>query len=290
MAVVEGVMMRCAGRWAVAVRNAEGGITVEEGAVPRWPAQLRSVPFVRGVVGLAESLTIGVRAMVWSTAQATGSHPRRPVSVGGTIALALLLVASVFFVLPATVARAVAADHGSVAFTAIEATLRLSLFLAYLWGISRIAEVRRLFGYHGAEHMAVSAFEAGVPLDVASARPYGTRHVRCGTTFMLVVMVLAVGVHAFVGSATWSVLVASRVVTLPVVAAVAYEMLAFADRHRASAFMRAVLVPGLALQAMTTRPPDDDQLEVAFVAIRAVAWKMADAPAGAGASVEVLPL
>src|SRR6266545_4646096 len=263
MAVVEGVMMRCAGRWAVAVRNAEGGITVEEGAVPRWPAQLRSVPFVRGVVGLAESLTIGVRAMVWSTAQATGSHPRRPVSVGGTIALALLLVASVFFVLPATVARAVAADHGSVAFTAIEATLRLSLFLAYLWGISRIAEVRRLFGYHGAEHMAVSAFEAGVPLDVASARPYGTRHVRCGTTFMLVVMV---------------------------VAAVAYEMLAFADRHRASAFMRAVLVPGLALQAMTTRPPDDDQLEVAFVAIRAVAWKMADAPAGAGASMEVLPL
>ena len=272
MAVIEGVMMRRAGTWAVAVRTPDGGISVRTGTVPAWAARWSSVPLVRGIVGLAESLSVGVRAMAWSAAEAAPPRARtdRSPSVGGTVALALLLVASIFFVLPATVAKAVSAGHGSLGFTAVEAALRLGLFLTYLWGIGRIPEVRRLFGYHGAEHMTVSTVEAGEPLTVAATRAFGTRHVRCGTTFMLVVMVLAVGAHAVVGSTAWAVLVASRLVALPVVAAVAYEVITFADRHPSSRVMRSLLAPGLALQAMTTRPPDDYQLEVALVAVRAV--------------------
>jgi uncharacterized protein YqhQ len=271
MALCNGVLMRGPGRWAAAVRLADGTIRVREGGAAPWATHARQVPIVRGCVALAESMAIGIPALLWSIAQAAPvgrAVPVRKSVVIRTAVLALALVIGIFFVLPATLAKLLAGGHGSLLFALAEASIRLAVLLAYLVGIGHLADVRRLFAYHGAEHATVGAYEAGAPLTVEAASRFGTRHVRCGTTFLLVVLVLAVVAHAAVGPASWTVLLLSRVAVVPIVIGVSYEMLRAAAGRSQRRLVRWLLAPGLALQSLTTRRPDAGQLEVALVALR----------------------
>jgi uncharacterized protein YqhQ len=280
MAVIEGVLMRGPERWAVAVRRPDGSIAVDSGEAPEWSQRWAQVPFARGIAALADSLSLGVRALGWSTEVSGKAEPGRKLRVVPTAALAVVLAAGLFFVLPAATARLLVGAGAATGW--VEAGVRLSVFVGYLALVGRLPDIARVFAYHGAEHMAVSAHESGGALDVASARRYGTRHPRCGTTFMLVVVFGAACVTVMLGELPWAKLIASRLLLVPVMASVAYELLRLAATRLDRPVVRWLLAPGLALQSLTTRPPDDDQLEVALVALRTA---LAPAP-----SVAVVPM
>ncbi|HEX9991947.1 MAG TPA: DUF1385 domain-containing protein [Acidimicrobiales bacterium] len=271
-AVCEGVMMRGEDRWAVAVRRADGRVETRVEDVPPWCGRFERVPVVRGVAALAESFTIGVRGLTWSVerASADAGQPVTLPSLARTVALALGVVLTGFVIFPAALGRLAGGSHGLVV-TAVEGAVRLAILLTYLVAIGRRADVRRLFAYHGAEHRAVATYEAGAPLTPEAARAFGTRHLRCGTTFLLLVVVVAVVVHSLAGAPGWGVLFASRLVAVPVVAGLAYELLRAAARGAERwPVVWVLMAPGLALQALTTREPDDGQVEVALAALSAV--------------------
>ncbi|MER3453483.1 MAG: DUF1385 domain-containing protein, partial [Acidimicrobiia bacterium] len=220
-AVVEGVMMRGVDRWAVAVRLPDGSIEVDVRPAPRWVDRWARVPLVRGVVSLAESLTLGMRALTWSTERQAGSAgvELSRGQVGLTVAVAVALFSGLFIVLPAVVSKGAGDLLGNrVAFNVFEGLLRLGLFLGYIAAVGRMPDIRRVFQYHGAEHKAIAAFERGAPLTPAAAQRFTTEHVRCGTNFLLLVMVLAILTHTVVGRPGWAVLLVSRVLLVPVVA------------------------------------------------------------------------
>jgi uncharacterized protein YqhQ len=273
-AVMEGVMMRGARTWAVAVRRPSGDIEVQLNDAPTWAKRVAKIPLVRGVAALAESMSLGLRALNWSAARAADEDDEQPLTRGQTAVLTLVAVGlfvGLFVVLPAVATKSIGDFGSSVAFNAVEGVIKLALFLGYIVLIGRMDDVRRLFEYHGAEHKAIAAFERGVPLTAASAQRFTTEHVRCGTNFLLIVMVLSIATHTLVGRPGWLVLVASRVLLVPVVAGIAYEYIRFVasriDRNQA---MRVLMAPGLALQRLTTREPSLDQLEVAIASLRAV--------------------
>lgn len=271
-AVCEGVMMRGDGRWSVAVRRADGSIDVRVEDVPPWCGRFERLPVVRGVAALGESFTIGLRGLTWSIERAAvdAGQPAALPSLARTVAVALGVVITGFVIFPAALGRLAGGSHGLVV-TAVEGLVRIAILLAYLVAIGRRADVRRLFAYHGAEHRAVATYEAGAPLTPEAARAFGTRHLRCGTTFLLLVVVVAVGVHALTGAPGWAVLLASRVVAVPLVAGLASELLrAAAKGAERWPVVRVLMAPGLALQALTTREPDDGQVEVALAALSAV--------------------
>jgi uncharacterized protein YqhQ len=275
MAVYGGVLLRRAGRWAVAVRGSDGTIEVDEGDVPTWSTRTARVPVVRGVVALVESFTIGARALAWSLARRVVPPDRKqpaPISLGRTAALAVVVTVAAFVLLPAAVAAVLVAsfggDHGPFAVTSIEAVLRVAILLGYLGAIRRIAEVRELFAYHGAEHMVVAAHESGETVTVDAARRFSTRHARCGTTFLLVVVMVATLMHALVGDGPIAHQLAARTLMVPVIAGVAYEVLRLAARGWAP--FRWIAAPGIFLQRLTTAMPDDAQLEVGVTALNAL--------------------
>ncbi len=272
-AVMEGVMMRGAHTWAVAVRAPEGDIELEVHDAPRWADRYAKIPLVRGVVMLAESLALGFKALAWSANRQVPEEDRLSKgAMGGTIAFALIVFTGLFILLPAFGAR------GANRFIPLdgfwlhvaEGGLRLALFIGYLVVIGRLHDVNRVFQYHGAEHKAIAAYENGVEVTPKSAQRFTTEHVRCGTNFLLTVMVITIVVYAFVGRPGWVLLIASRVLLLPVIAGVAYEVIRFAARHMDSRIVRVLMRPGLALQRLTTREPGLDQLEVAITSLRAV--------------------
>ena len=274
MAVHEGVMMRGRDRYAVAVRLPDGTIDVMAAPLPTWGGPWVKVPVARGVVALAESMTLGVRALTWSAARVGLAPPGQAAEMAGpttrlwpTVLLAVVIVVSVFVMLPAAVAGAVTDD--AHAFHVVEIGMRLALFLGYLGAIGRLVIVRRLFQYHGAEHKVVSAMEAGEALTPETADGYSTRHPRCGTSFMLVVMVVAAATHALFGTPGWVDLFASRLLVVPLVAGVSYEILKLTGRNVDRWWGRWAAAPGMALQGLTTREPDLDQLEVAIAALEA---------------------
>lgn len=272
-AVVEGVMMRGADRWAVAVRLPDGSIDVTVEAAPRWGDRWSRVPVVRGVVALAESLTLGLRALTWSAARQADEEgvPVGRGQLAATVAVAVAVFSGLFIVLPAVASKGAGnLLPNRVAFNVFEGVLRLGLFLGYIALIGRMADVRRVFEYHGAEHKAIAAFERGAPLTPEAAQRFTTEHVRCGTNFLLLVMVLAILAHTLVGRPGWAVLVASRLLFVPVVAGLAYEVIRFAACRMGNRLVRALMAPGLALQRLTTREPSLDQLEVAIASLRAV--------------------
>lgn len=268
-AVLEGVMVRADDRWAVAVRRPDGAVLTEGSEVPRWSAWGRPVPVVRGVVALVSTIALGMRALGWSRQILEGGeeeHTSRAQVVGATV-VSLTFFVTLFAVGPAAVAR-VLAGHG-VWFGVVETLARLVLFVGYVAAIGRVPGVRRTFEYHGAEHQAIAAFEAGAPLDVASVRSFSPRHARCGTDFLVLVGIVAIVVFAFYSPAGWLALAASRIILLPLVAGIAYEILRVADRPWARRWFSPLLAPGLAVQRLTTRPADDAQREVAIAALRA---------------------
>jgi uncharacterized protein YqhQ len=213
---------------------------------------------------------VGLRALKWS-AQVADPEDEAELSnrsLALTTAAALLIFTAIFAVVPAAAARAVGFDGW--AFAVAEAVVRLLLFTGYLVLIGHSPGIARTFAYHGAEHMVISAHEHGAPMTVDGVRPFSVRHARCGTDFLLLVVVVAIVVFSFVGDASWPVLIATRVLGLPVVAGLAYEVLKLAKRRPDSRLVKVLTAPGLALQAMTTRQPDDAQLEVALAALAAV--------------------
>jgi uncharacterized protein YqhQ len=267
--VIEGVMIRADDRWAVAVRRPDGEIVCEQATVPAWAGALRRVPVLRGALALVATVALGMRALSWSRAASEGDEGRPPskAAVAAATIISIGILVSLFAVLPALGARMVADDQGAL-FATVEAVLRLTMLVAYIAAIGRLPGIRRTFEYHGAEHQAVAAFEAGAHLDLESVRTFSPRHARCGTDFLVLVALVAVLVFALISVDSWWAMLASRVLLLPVVAGLAYELLRLSDHSWARRWLRPVLAPGLAVQRLTTRPPTDAQIEVAIAAVQ----------------------
>jgi len=282
-AVLEGVMMRGVSTWAVAVRAAEPadlpdeqrGVEVQSFplvSVLRKHRALR-LPVVRGVVALWESLAIGFRALgISANAQLPeGEQEISSKAWTGTIVLALSLSVGLFFLLPAAIANfSGAGEDNGLVFVVVEKLIRIAIFLGYLWLISRMRDLQRVFQYHGAEHKTISCYEAGLELTPENAQRFSRLHPRCGTSFLLIVMIVAIVVFAPFGKLDWHWLFVSRVVGIPIVAGLAFEAIKWFGRNRAKRWARALMWPGLQLQRLTTREPDHAQLAVAIAALGAV--------------------
>jgi uncharacterized protein YqhQ len=275
-AVLEGVMMRGVSVWAVAVRKPEGDIEVTSEPLVSWAKRHRVLrwPVIRGVVALAESLKIGFRALA-SSANAQ-LDPEEQQEIGGftwgvTIAFSLVLAIGLFFVVPVGATSLIKDQLGSaLLFWLVEGCLRTAIFIGYIVLISRISDLRRVFEYHGAEHKTISAYEAEDRLIPSRAKLYSRLHPRCGTSFLLIVMVLAIFVFAPIGLPAWYWLVLSRILGIPLIAGLSYEVIKWAGKNRNKRWVRAVMWPGLMLQNLTTREPDREQLAVAIAALEAV--------------------
>lgn len=274
-AVIEGVMMRGPGKIAVAVRKPNGEITVDlkpAGSISdRYP--ILKKPFLRGVVSLVESLIYGMKALSFS-AQASGEEEEEKMSsleLAGTIAFSVGLAILLFVVLP-TGAMKLLQNTGvsPVVLNLCEGCLRLGIFLLYIWGISRQKDIQRVFQYHGAEHKTIYTYEHGLPLRVENVRPFSTLHPRCGTNFLMIVMLISIFIFTFLGWPSLWERILSRILLMPVVAGISYEIIRFAGKHMDKLWVRTAILPGLALQKLTTRQPDDDQIEVAIASLKAV--------------------
>ena len=278
-AVLEGVMMRGVSVWAVAVRKPEGEIEVTSEPLVSWAKRHRVLrwPVIRGVVALGESLKIGFKALAISAnAQLEAEEGEEPEEIGGwmwglTIALSLALAIGLFFVVPVGATSLIKDELGSAfLFWLVEGVLRTLIFIGYIVAISRLPDLRRVFQYHGAEHKTISCFEADDRLVPTRAKLYSRLHPRCGTSFLLIVMVLAIFVFAPIGLPAWYWLLASRILGIPLIAGLSYEVIKWAGKNRRKGWVRAVMWPGLMLQNLTTREPDEQQLEVAIAALDAV--------------------
>jgi uncharacterized protein YqhQ len=278
-AVLEGVMMRGISVWAVAVRRPDGEIEVTSEPLVSWAKRSRVLrwPVIRGVVALAESLKIGFRALAISAnAQLEEDEQGEKQEIGGfmwglTIAFSLALAVGLFFVIPVGATSLIKDELGSsLLFWLVEGILRTAIFIGYIWAISRLPDLRRVFEYHGAEHKTISCYEAEDALTPQRAKVYSRLHPRCGTSFLLIVMVLAIFVFAPIGLPAWYWLLASRILGIPLIAGLSYEVIKWAGRNRRKRWVRAVMWPGLMLQNLTTREPDEDQLAVAIAALEAV--------------------
>jgi uncharacterized protein YqhQ len=272
-AVMEGVMMRGARSWAVAVRTPEGDIEIVTHEAPTWAERWAKVPLLRGVMGLAESMSLGFKALAWSADRQIPEEERiSSKAMGWTMGIALALFTAIFIVIPAFINKGVADRFGveGFAFHLVEGGIRLGIFLGYLLLIGQIKDIKRVFQYHGAEHKAIAAYENGVEVTPESAQRFTTEHVRCGTNFLLTVLVVTIVVYSFVGRPSLPWLIASRIILIPLIAGLAYEVIRFAARHMQWAWIRVLMKPGLALQKLTTREPSLDQVEVAVASLRAV--------------------
>src|SRR3954447_19437479 len=278
-AVLEGVMMRGISVWAVAVRRPDGEIEISSEPIRPWATRHRlwRLPVLRGVVALGESLKIGFRALAISAnAQLEEDDEGEPEEIGGwvwglTIAFSMLLAVGLFFIVPVGLTSLIKDKLGSpFLFWLVEGVLRTGIFIAYIAAISRLKDLRRVFEYHGAEHKTISCYEAEDELTPARAKLYSRLHPRCGTSFLLIVMVLSIFVFAPLGLPAWYWLVASRIVGIPLIAGLSYEVIKWAGKNRRKPWVRSVMWPGMQLQKLTTREPDLSQLAVAVASLEAV--------------------
>jgi uncharacterized protein YqhQ len=291
-AVLEGVMMRGVSTWAVAVRKPSADQVAEarnlepgeeargEIAVTSFPLtsvlrrhRLLRLPILRGVIALVESLRIGYRALAIS-ANAQLGEDQDEISGGawwGTVALSLTFAVGLFFLVPVGLTSLIKdALPGSIVFVIVEKLIRIAIFLGYLWLISRMHALRRVFEYHGAEHKTISCYEAGLELTPENAARFSRLHPRCGTSFLLIVMIVAIVVFAPLGTPAWYWLFLSRVLGIPLVAGLAFEIIKLFGRNRRRRWARILMWPGMQLQLLTTREPDRSQLAVAIAALQAV--------------------
>lgn len=292
-AVLEGVMMRGVGSWAVAVRKPSAEQLGDDGAridlndpptgdidVEAFPVntilkrhRLLRLPIIRGVFALGESLVIGFRALGIS---ANAQVPEEEEPIGGwlwgaTIVIALAFSIGLFFVVPVTLTNFIKDELGSaVLFWIVEGILRTVIFLGYLVLISRMRDLRRVFEYHGAEHKTISCYEAGLEMTPDNAQHFSRLHPRCGTSFLLVVMIVAIFVFSPLGLLPWWALVTSRIVGVPLIIGISFELIKLAGKHRSKAWVQLIIWPGMQLQKLTTREPDHTQLAVAIAAMEAV--------------------
>jgi uncharacterized protein YqhQ len=273
-AVIEGVMMRGQKHRVIAVRRPSGGLTLDVKPLSSvYTGWMRKTPFLRGIIVLIEAMVLGIQSLLYSADVALEEEEEKVsgglvwLMVTFSVALAVVL----FFIIP-LFATKLLDDYinSSIMFNVIEGIIRLGMFIAYLRLISLAPDIKRVFAYHGAEHKAVNAYEHGVPLEVEAVKAHSTAHTRCGTSFLFIVLIIAILVFAIVGLPSLWLMVLSRILLLPAIAALGYEVVYFSARHSKNGFIRALLTPGLWLQTLTTKEPDDSQLEVAVAALQRV--------------------
>ncbi len=265
------MMIRGRGAVVTAVRRPGGQIGTDVKPLSSiYTGRMRRFPLVRGVIVLIEAMVLGVKSLLFSANVAVEEEEEE---IGGgaiflMLASAAVLVAALFFLAPLFLTRLVG-DYitSSIVFNIIEGVIRLIIFIAYLKIMSLLPDIRRVFTYHGAEHKTVNAYEAGVPMEVDAIRAYSTAHVRCGTSFLFTVLIIAIVVFSLVGRPALWLMITSRIVLIPVIAAIGYEITYFSARHTHNWFVRILLAPGLLLQSLTTGEPDDSQMEVAIAAM-----------------------
>jgi uncharacterized protein YqhQ len=270
-ALMGGVMIRGRNSMAIAVRKMDGDIDISSRPLATlYKGKWREVPFIRGVIALIEAVVLGTGALMYSAQVSTETEQEKitPGMIWGSVIVGVVLAVGLFFVLPLLAARLLDPFIPS-AFVSnlIEGLIRVVFFIVYIALIGRMKDIREIFAYHGAEHMSVNAYEAGAPLEVGPVRNYSTAHTRCGTSFLLVVLVLSILMFALLGRPDIWISIASRILLLPVIAALSYELIKFEAAYSHNRFIHVLLMPGLWLQSMTTRQPDDRQLEVAIAAM-----------------------
>jgi len=273
-AVIEGVMMRGQKAMVTAVRRPGGGLAIDVQTLANiYTGRLRRAPLIRGIIVLVEALVLGMKTLLYS-ANVSLEEEEEKIS-GGLVwvmlVIALVFAIALFFMAPLFLTKLLDPYLNSpLVFNLIDGFIRLIILIAYLKLISLVPDIKRIFAYHGAEHKAVNAYEDGAPLEVEAARGYSTAHVRCGTSFLFVVLIIAIVVFALVGLPSLWLMVLSRVLLIPVIAALGYEVIYFGANHARNRLVRAVVAPGLWLQRLTTREPDDSQLEIALAALQKV--------------------
>lgn len=273
-AVIEGVMMRGTDKVAVAVRQPNGEIVVDVNSVnslrDKYP--ILKKPLLRGVIALFESLYDGMKALAYS-AQVSGDEDEQLTGkeMAMTIATSVALAIGLFIVIPTWSMRFLhALTDDSMLLNLAEGVLRMAIFLSYIAAISSMKDIQRVFQYHGAEHKTIYTYEAGLPLVVENVRPFSTLHPRCGTNFLMIVMLISMFIFTFLGWPSLLERIASRIVLMPVIAGVSYELIRFAGAHADNRLVHMAIMPGLLLQKLTTRQPDDSQIEVAIASLKAV--------------------
>ena len=273
-AVIEGVMMRGRKVMVTAVRRPNGELTLDTqplaGIYSGW---MRRTPLLRGIVVLIEVLVLGIKTLLYS---ANVSLEEEEAEISGwlvwiLLAVSLAISVTLFFMTPLFLTNLLDSYITSdLVFALIEGFIRVVIFVAYLKAITLVPGIKRVFTYHGAEHMTVNAYEAGAPLEVEAVKKHSTAHVRCGTSFLFAVLIIAIIAFALVGRPVLWLMVLSRILLIPVIAALGYEVIYFGGRHSDNRVVRVILAPGLWLQRLTTGEPDDAQLEVAVSALRKV--------------------
>ena len=271
-AVIEGVMMRGQRSMAVAVRSPSGQVHVSTKPISNSQTGIRKVPFLRGVIVLVESLVLGIGALFESANISLGEEDQKisgPL-LWGTLVASFAFASALFFVIPLLVTDSLVDPHisSSVLSNLVEGMIRVVIFLVYLALVNLIPDIRTVFAYHGAEHKTINAFEHHVTLEPEPVARFSTAHVRCGTSFLFAVMIIAIVVFSLVPSSNIWVRIVSRIVLIPVIAAVGYEFTRFSARYAENRLVRVLFLPGLALQKMTTRQPNNGQIEVAISALK----------------------
>jgi uncharacterized protein YqhQ len=277
-AVIEGVMLKAPMGWTVAVRDQKGEIHLKSEFLEKLPQVLR-LPLMRGVIALYQALSIGIKAVEFSAQKAYDEENGKvlsPLAMASTIGLAVAIGVGLFIFLPLYITKVIGMaipliSGSSFFFNFTDGLIRVFFFLLYIIAVGLWKDMRRVFEYHGAEHKVIHAYEAGRPLDVEAVRPFSPHHPRCGTSFLLIVMVISILLFSFIPQSwPFSGKFISRLILIPAIAGVSYEVLRFSAKIKDNPLVSLIVFPGLMLQRLTTREPDDSQLEVALVALREV--------------------
>ncbi|MBM4446223.1 MAG: DUF1385 domain-containing protein [Chloroflexi bacterium] len=275
-AVIEGVMIRGQENVAVAVRRPDGEISVTSQPLANlYKGRVRNWPIIRGIIVLIETLALGIQTLLHSAQIAAAEEDEKGISpalLWGSLVIAVAFAVALFFVTPLLLTRYLVDPYiaSALASNIVEGIIRIGIFIAYLKVISLMPDVKKIFAYHGAEHKVVNAYEAGMPLEIDYVKNYSTSHARCGTSFLLAVLVISIFVFALLGRPPLWLGILSRIVLIPVIAAIGYEFIRFGANHSRNWFIRGLLAPGLLLQTMTTGEPNDNQLETALSALKKV--------------------
>ena len=276
-AVIEGVMIRGKEGVAISVRQPNGELNiVKQPLASIYKGRLREMPFIRGIIALVETLVLGTQSLLHSAqvaAEEEGGEKIPTALLWGTVAVSLALGVALFFMVPLFATRYLIDPYiGSALLSVVlEGLIRIGIFIAYLKVVGLMPDIKRVFAYHGAEHKVVNAYDAGVPLEMESVKNYSTAHARCGTGFIFIVLITAIFVFTLVGRPALWIRILSRIALIPVIAAISYEIMKFGAGHINNKIVRVLLAPGLFLQqAITTREPDDSQLETAISALNEV--------------------
>ena len=277
-ALIEGVMIRGSKHLSVSVRKPDGGIESKTTVINQlFTGSIRKIPLIRGSLLLLETMFLGIKSLIYSANISAGEEEEEIGNLGIAISLSISLAFTilVFFILPLVVVEILdktilSAETPLISFISnmIEGIIRLCFFVLYIWLIGFMPDIKRVFQYHGAEHMTVKAYEANLPLNITNIRQFSTAHPRCGTAFLLLVMIISVITFAFLGRPDLWLRISSRIFLIPLIAGIAYEILRFTGKHSNNIFVKCLITPNMALQRLTTKQPEDDQIEIAIDAMQ----------------------